>query len=193
MDKILYIDVETNGIGSFRPPKQRVVQLGYIIGNKEVSEFIKGVEEVNEKVPHPYNVEFLQRNGVDFKGVMLNFLEDLKQCTHIVAHNIKFDLGCLVHEMVTRSNGKNVYEDDTFKLIFDELNKKNLVDTMLETVNFCKIEGKYGYKWPKLEELYQHCFLKDPDVILHDALNDCKITRECFEKLSREGVLQLSR
>ena len=42
--RFLYIDVETNGIGDFRPPTQRVVQLAYIMGDIQQSEFINDVK-----------------------------------------------------------------------------------------------------------------------------------------------------
>ena len=189
MDSILYLDVETNGHGSFRPAKQRIVQLAYLIGDVEVSRFIKDVQYVNPQVPHPYDVNFLRSNGDDFNEVIDEFGRHLKNCTHIVAHNIKFDLGCIVNEFIERSGGKSnqIYGDEKFGPLLEEMNKKTLYDTMLSTVNICKMKSSKhstSYKWPRLEELYDHLFKNKPDYILHDALNDCKVTRECLEELT---------
>lgn len=195
MDTCLYLDVETNGHGSFRPGKQRIVQLAYILGDIEVSRFIKDVRSVNPKVPHPYDVDFLRSNGDDFCEVIDQFGRHLKNCTHIVAHNIKFDLGCIVNEFIERSEGKSmdIYNHEQFGPLLAELNKKTLYDTMLSTVNVCKIKSRngIGFKWPRLEELYNFLFQRSPDIILHDALNDCKVTRECLEELVATNQVNL--
>ena len=177
--KFLYIDVETNGIGDFRPPTQRVVQLAYILGDIHQSEFI-------------HNVEYLKKNGKDFDGMIGDFYTVLKESTHIVAHNIDFDLGCLVNELKKRTTYKKLKDDPKYYPIVEEICKKPLIDTMKETVKICKLEGKYkSYKWPKLEELYEFCFEEKPDIILHDALNDCIITRKCLNMLTKNNMLKI--
>ena len=190
--KFLYIDVETNGIGDFRPPTQRVVQLGYILGDIHQSEFINDVQDVSPCVPHPYNVEYLRKNGKDFDELIDNFYSVLKGSTHIVAHNIDFDLGCLVNELKKRTKYKKLKDDPKYYPIVEEICKKNLVDTMKETVNICKLTGKYeSYKWPRLEELYEFCFEEKPNIILHDALNDCIITKNCLNMLTKNNMLKI--
>ena len=190
--KFLYIDVETNGIGDFRPPTQRVVQLGYIMGYIQQSDFINDVEDVSPHVPHPYNVEYLKKNGTDFDEVIDNFYSVLKDSTHIVAHNIDFDLGCLVNELKKRTVYKKLKDDPKYYPIVEEICKKPLIDTMKETVKICKLQGKYkSYKWPKLEELYEFCFEEKPDIVLHDALNDCIITRKCLNMLTKNNMLKI--
>lgn len=185
MDKLLYIDVETNGIGSFRPANQRIVQLAWVIGNHEKSYFINKIDEVNPAVPHPYDVSFCEENGVDFDIVINEFYNDMKDATKIVAHNADFDIGCITNELIIRSNKepKKIY-DKVYKL----LKKIDVFDTMKSTVNICKILNKWNkFKWPKLEELYRFLFKKNPDIILHDALNDCIVTKDCLEELINTG------
>ena len=52
---------------------------------------------------------------------------------------------------------------------------------MLETIHLCKAEGKIGYKYPRLEELYFKLFQENFDA--HNALNDVKATARCFWEL----------
>jgi hypothetical protein len=54
---------------------------------------------------------------------------------------------------------------------------------MKTTTDMCQLPGKYGYKYPKLGELYYHLFRKKPSEKLHNALEDVKVTKKCFEKL----------
>lgn len=186
MDKFIYIDVETNGIGPFRPAQQRVVQLAWLIEKTEKSYFISGVSSVSYKVPHPYDVDFLEENGLEFDTVIRDFYEDLKKATHIVAHNASFDIGCILNEFRLRKSVTPLLDDISL-----EIKKKTVIDTMKKTVNICKLDGKYGYKWPKLEELYEFCFKSKPDLILHDALNDCIVTRDCLNMLVENNMLKL--
>ena len=188
MDKFIYIDVETNGIGPFRPAQQRVVQLAWLIDDTEKSYFISGVSSVSDKVPHPYDVEFLAENGSEFNTVLSEFYKDLKKATHIVAHNASFDIGCILNEMRLRDTSNFAHEEDE---IYVEIQNKPVIDTMKKTVDICKLDGKYGYKWPKLEELYEFCFKRKPTIKLHDALNDCIVTRDCLNMLVENNMLKL--
>lgn len=187
----LFLDVETNGFGTFRPPTQRIVQIGYIFGNKAVSKFVNDVEKVNPKVPHPYDVQFLNQNGENFREIISQLYDDMKECTHIVAHNYDFDAGCLINELLIRSRDNDGSDKNLYANIISEINKKKHVDTMKSTTNICKLPGNYGYKWPKLEELYVFCFSKSPDGSLHDALTDCVVMKDCFEHLINNNMIQL--
>jgi DNA polymerase-3 subunit epsilon len=185
-DKFIYIDVETNGIGPFRPAQQRIVQLAWLIGKTEKAYFVSGVDAVSDKVPHPYDVKFLIENGDDFNMVIKEFYEDLKRSSHIVAHNAAFDIGCILNELRLREMQVPESAD-----ISAEIRSKPVIDTMKKTVDICKIDGKYGYKWPKLEELYYFCFKAKPNLKLHDALNDCMVTRDCLNMLVENNILKL--
>lgn len=62
------------------------------------------------------------------------------------------------------------------------------VDTMKGTTEFCKLPGKYGYKWPKLSELYFKLFGETFEGG-HNSLNDVRATARCFFELIRLGVI----
>lgn len=65
----------------------------------------------------------------------------------IVGHNIDFDVKVVGCEMF-RYNINN------------ELSSKRRICTMKSTTDLCKISGSYGYKYPKLQELYKKLFNK---------------------------------
>lgn len=187
----IYIDVETSGIGTFRPPTQRVVQLAWIINDKKRSYFINDVREVSKNVPHPYDCVFLKENGITFDTVIDHFYDDIKNARYLVAHNLNFDKGSIINEINTRLTLEN---RDRYKRIYDTFVSLQPIDTMLETVDICKIKNKYGRnKWPKLEELYQFCFNDKPDIMLHDALNDCIVTEKCLNMLIEKNILDINK
>ena len=98
----------------------------------------------------------------------------------LVAHNLDFDEKGLAVEWL-RLNRPEVKDR------FLSLPRRC---TMLETMYFCNLPGKWGKpKWPKLEELHIKLFgLGIPDA--HDALVDVRATVKCFFELRRQGVLK---
>lgn len=193
MDKILFLDFETDGYGSFRPPTQKIVQIGYILGEKEVSLFNREVDEVNPEVPHPFDSDFLKKNGISFEDIMKTFLTDLQSCDAVCAHNASFDLGCLKHELFSRCGGEydRALKHPLYGEVIKELLKKTVVDTMVIATPICKLKGKFksGYKWPTLEELHEFCFSEKPEETLHDALNDCRVTKRSLEYMIDTGLI----
>ena len=62
---------------------------------------------------------------------------------------------------------------------------------MQKSTNFCAIpsNGNYaGYKWTKLEELYQKLFGTTFSGA-HDAMSDVEATRKCYLELKKRGIL----
>jgi len=59
---------------------------------------------------------------------------------------------------------------------------------MQSSTNFCKIDGPYGYKWPKLSELHYKLFQKDFKEA-HNAAIDINAIAKCFWELRRLGKL----
>ena len=68
------------------------------------------------------------------------FAIELTYCDFIIAHNVNFDIKIVGAEFL-RKNIPNLLS-------------KPAIDTMKKTTDFCKIPNEYGFKWPKLEELY---------------------------------------
>lgn len=61
---------------------------------------------------------------------------------------------------------------------------------MKASTEFCKIPGPYGYKWPKLEELYKILFNESFNA--HNALDDIRATARCFWELKNKNVISPS-
>lgn len=118
--------------------------------------------------------------GNNLRTVLNEFMDDLVDAELVIGHNIDFDkhvLGC------------ELYRE---RLDYDTLLNKKSVCTMQRSTNFCAIPNPNsyygGYKWPKLEELYQKLF----DTTLsnaHDALSDVEATKKCFYELKKKGIL----
>lgn len=178
----MYFDTETNGIGTFHPVKQRLVELGWILGNKQEKYLINDVKDINMKdVPHNISVKDCEEKGESFDYVYEKFFNDLQKAVTIVGHNLEFDLHVMKHELIMRGYKRKAREYNNF--IAKNLDK--CVCTMKESVNLCKLESlnKNYYKYPNLSELYEHFYKCEPSLEKHDALNDCIITKMCYEKM----------
>ncbi len=64
----------------------------------------------------------------------------------------------------------------------------NKICTMEKTTIFCAIDGPYGYKWPKLSELYYKLF-RTGFKEAHNAAIDITATAKCFWELKRLGKI----
>lgn len=181
----LIVDIETSGLpqksnnGTIYP---EIIQIAWVLTTK------KGLllKKNSFIIETPFfstnnnssivNIDFDSAKKVMFplQEVMKKFAEDLKICDYVVAHNIEFDLDILGYY---------------FKKIYDinPLTKKEKICTMKSTVNFCKISNDYGYKYPKLSELYFKLYgyqIKNS----HNAEVDVLHTLKCFKKLKSLGI-----
>ena len=186
MSRTLIMDTETNGIGSFKPAKQRIVQWSWITPDgEERNFFIKGAQRISKSVPHDITVEQLNAHGKSFITVYNLFKKDLDKCDRIIAHNAKFDIGCIQNEMKLHGFSR----DDQY-----ELDCIPVYCTMVKSLKYCAIpqitrcgEKTNLYKWPRLDELYECLFGHFPEGKLHDSLWDCRILKKCFvEGLKRK-------
>ena len=157
----LFFDTETTGIpNDYNAPSSdtdnwpRLVQLAWILEDEtgtriQSRNYIVRPEgfEIPEEAAkiHGINTELADNEGFDLYEVINEFIEDLNVATNVVGHNVAFDKKILGAEMI-RLDMK------------DELEKKKSYCTMQSSIDFCKIPGKYGFKYPKLQELYRKLF-----------------------------------
>ena len=80
--------------------------------------------------------------------------------------------------MALRNNKANILPD------------KKGICTMLSSVDYCALPGRYGYKWPSLSELHIKLFNKDFENA-HDAMSDISATADCFFELEQRSVINL--
>lgn len=193
----LFFDTETTGVPkNYRAPMTdlenwpRLVQLGYIVydvldGGEWVEyaafehiiipEGFTISEEVSKihGITHQQAVEY----GVPLLWALYEFAGWVAICDTIIGHNLSYDFNIIGAELIRCS-------------LDNPLVGKAQYDTMLKSVNFCKLPGKRmgEYKWPKLQELYFKLF-NEPLAQTHTALDDIRQTAKCYFELQRIGVV----
>ena len=184
----LFFDVETTGL-----PKNykasvddvdnwpRIVQIAWILSgfqekNIESGNFIikpEGFEIPEESTKiHGITTQKAISEGEDLESVLMNFRHLQAKTDYIVAHNVTFDKKIVWAEML-RKNIKSIFHRD---------GDKSEICTMKSAKRYCKLPGKYGYKFPTLLELHQKLFGCDFDGA-HDAATDIRIAEKCFWKM----------
>lgn len=187
----LFFDTETTGLTKdYKAPVSnvdnwpRLVQLAFLLYStsgeliKEGNYIIKPkdfeIPEESTKV-HGITIEKATKEGEEIVVVLNEFYNMIYSATHIVAHNMSFDEKIIGAEFI-RNGFNNI------------LDNKTKICTMLKSVDYCKIPGKYGFKWPKLQEL--HLKLFDIDFKeAHNALVDIKATARCFWEMKKLDII----
>lgn len=188
----LFFDTETSGL-----PKRwdapitdlanwpRLVQLAWIVCDADGTERESGYHLIfpdgfaispGATRQHGITTEYAQKNGEPLQEVMDRFEKSLASVGTVVGHNVSFDLSVAGAEFLRLKR-------------IDQLSLKRAICTMKESTRYCRLPGKYGYKWPTLAELHQNLFGED-FAKAHDAMADCDATRRCFFKLRELSVLK---
>lgn len=169
---IHFIDLETNGIGTFNPPTQIITQCSWITttlsGNivKKQDFVVLGATSIKEGLQNSLSLEEIKLKGKKPEYVLDILYSSILEQDYVISHNSDFDVGTLV------------------KTKAPPFHFRNIICTMRETTNFCKIinvSGNYRtYKWPKLSELCTKLNIEVEDEKFHDSLYDCTILKDCF-------------
>ena len=191
--RILFFDTETTGLPiNWNAPVSdlnnwpRLVQLAWQVYNLngdllEEHEYI--IKPIGFIIPseasavHKITTEIALKNGVDLLTILNIFSSSVNSCGLLVAHNYSYDYNIMGSELL-RNGQENC------------LKEKENICTMKASTAFCKIPGPYGYKWPKLEELYDKLF--NDTFNAHNALDDIKATSKCFWELISKKVITLN-
>jgi len=117
--------------------------------------------------------------GIPLRDVMEAF--NGEQCDVMVAHNLKFDLNVVLNAIIW-----------DLGIPFKGFVKRKFC-TMEIGTPMCKIPGRYGYKYPKLKELYENVMGHPPKAEqLHNALFDtlylCEIIQKSYEIRIQMGL-----
>ncbi|MEO6488035.1 MAG: 3'-5' exonuclease [Thermoanaerobaculia bacterium] len=186
----LIIDTETNDLPrDWRAPVTdlanwpRIIQAAWLefdSSGGERSRFSSLVRPVGFAISvgaqnvHGITTAEATRNGVSLSSVLDKLAEALTRVNVVIAHNIDFDATVLSAEFLRTGRS-------------DPLAGARTLCTMKEAAAYCDLPGKYGPKWPKLEELHMHLFSTPPHRA-HDALADAEACARCFFELKRRGV-----
>ena len=183
----IILDIETDGKGTFRPGRQRPIQVSFLKcdaqGNilKEYSQFVKGVRTILSPVcPKEWSLNYINTNGIDMEVIIKDIEQAIDEHTIIVGHNIQFDIECILH-MIPSS----------------KIHATRQICTMKSSVNFCKMPKKGtaaqygGYKWPRLSELANCMGIDVKEERLHDARYDIELTMKSFFELTQRKVIKI--
>ncbi len=187
----LFFDTETTGLPrNWKAPVTdldnwpRMIQIAWILcdndGNRiETNDYI--IRPENFEIPrassrvHGITTERALKEGIDLTQVLNQFNELIEKADFIVAHNISFDEKILGAELLR-------------KKIPSSFNRKKKICTMKSSIDYCRLPGNYGYKWPKLSELHIKLFGEDFEEA-HDASADINATEKCFWEMRKIGLI----
>lgn len=187
----LFFDTETTGLPkNWKAPVTdlnnwpRLVQLAYLYYDKNGDKISGGdfiIKPEGFTIPteasriHGITTERASGEGKSLMTVLQTFQSFVCQAEFLVAHNMSFDEKIVGAEFL-RSGMQN------------PISSKRKICTMESTTTFCAINGPYGYKWPKLSELYYKLF-KTRFEEAHNAAVDITATAKCFWELKRKGII----
>lgn len=195
MRKILFFDTETTGLPSnYNAPVTnvqnwpRMVQLAYSEYYEDGSLLAKHnyiIKPEGYVIPadatriHRITTQQALAEGHDLLDILTLFQQAIIESSIVIGHNVAFDKAIVGAEYVRKKIDPKVL---LTKRSFCTMKDKNVV-------NFCKIPGKYGFKWPTLEELHFRLF-KEQIVDAHDASIDIESTAKCFWELLKRQVVK---
>ena len=159
----------------------RVIQLAWSVHDSKTNEMLKEnsyyIYEKSYKISpgsiaiHGITKEKCKEHGRSFEEVINLFLDDVRTCELLVAHNISFDYNVILAELYRRNMNKEV-------LIFASVDKT------------CTMKMK-KHRPKKLIDMYKEFFNEEFDNA-HDALADVNATAKCFahmrDKLSTKVI-----
>ena len=163
----------------------RLVQLAWIVtddeGNRLRSENLiirpDGFEiPVETSNIHGITTERALKEGVALADAIESFRNDLKMADRIVGHNISFDKKIVGAELVRLG-------------LKDELDGMKSLCTMMASIDYCQLPGKYGFKYPRLQELYVKLFGREFEDA-HNAMCDIDATEQCFWELCKMKLIK---
>lgn len=199
--KILVLDVESTGLPiSWNEPSSnvdnwpRVIEIAFELFDETGKTLLKVIEliapdgwEIPTKeifiakgdsepeaikkaqfwVDHGFDTETCKLLGKPMPEVLKQFAAAYDECDLMVCHNTGYD--------------KSVVSAELIRYGIRVKGKKPDFCTKLEGEEICKLPGKIPgkYKWPTLDELYNHLFGKS-FIGAHAAGNDIQATKECY-------------
>ncbi|MCR4836942.1 MAG: leucine-rich repeat protein [Bacteroidaceae bacterium] len=187
---LLFFDTETTGLPEdYNAPSSnidnwpRLVQLSWIITN-ENGKIIKERDYIIKpdgfNIPHnSSNIHGITNSialnkGTNLQTVLNEFTKDAFNAIRLIGHNVDYDIHVVEAELIRCNMNIN----------FEEMCK---VCTMKSTVNFCKLPDKYGFKYPKLQELYFKLFGNHFEDA-HNSMADVHATKDCYFELVNKKI-----
>ena len=187
----LFFDTETTGIprdykarASALGNWPRLVQIAWLLAGEDANEIASAqyiVKPEGFTIPaaaakiHGITTGMALQQGTALKSVLAALEPDMQRASVLVAHNMRFDEKILGAEFL-RAGRPNLVESMERRC------------TMQATTDYCRLPGRYGYKWPTLQELHMRLF-KEAFAGAHQALVDVRACARCYFELRRLKVM----
>lgn len=162
----------------------RLVQLGWMLFNEQqelISEANLIIQPNGFTIPvqaskiHGISQAHALVHGLPIEVVLGQFSAALDQADWMIAHNLDYD------EKVMGAEFIRLRLPDLFK-------GKQKLCTKTAATNYCQLPGKYGYKWPTLDELHQKLFGEGFEDA-HNALGDVRATARSYFELKARKII----
>lgn len=198
--KTVTLDCETTGLAPAKADYKiqymdypYIVTFAYKINGEPVKEFI--INQEGREVPaeataiHGVTNEMCAASPFTLPVVLCEFIFAAKGAEFSIGHNIYFDSSTIkanVLRMIKQETAKEAF----YKEIEGILHKDRRIDTMMSTIKFCALPGKYAgqFKWPRLTELHEKLFPGET-FDAHSSGADVDATYKCYLKLKELGVI----
>jgi DNA polymerase III epsilon subunit-like protein len=189
---LLFFDTETTGLPkNWKAPASntnnwpRLVQFAWQLydeNGKLIESNSSIIKPDNFVIPkeasnvHGITTEKAYVEGEDLQQVLEEFKQKVDKANLLIAHNMSFDEKVIGAEFFRLHN-------------YNPLSEIKKLCTMQSSTNICKIDGPYGYKWPKLEELHYFLFKTGFDNA-HDAEADIQATADCYFEMKKRKLIK---
>lgn len=177
---IIIFDTETNGLPkkNYNFEDINLLELGYLTCDSDfnIIENYNNLIKTNCEIPEiitkltGIDKEKIINNGIEIKDILNKFINDIKKCDIIIAHNNKFDLGIIKKEL----------KKENMLLYYNNLIEKKInIDSVSLFKNYIDKKNINNYK---LQTIYNY-FNDIEYEQTHRALDDCYMLHNSIKNL----------
>lgn len=146
---------------------------------------------------HGISAQKLKAEGEEPARVYADFLQDVRACTHLVAHNAQFDrnviLRSLRHARVHEDEIR-MFENKPFVCTMRLLTPvTKLPHTRAPAFKRARASAKPRYKWPKLCEAADFFGLDFDSDAAHDAGYDVQMLKRVYQCMARHPAFKTTK
>jgi DNA polymerase III epsilon subunit-like protein len=175
--EIIVLDIETTGL---KPKEDLILELGMVKLNLETGE----ISELFDKVFKDPKLTAKHREAWIFQNGFMD-IEEVRNAKPISEYVNE------IQEIMNDFQGLITAWNRAFDSAFLEHAGFNLGSPvecpMKKSVDYFKIEGAFGYKWPKAQEAWDILFPETPKVEEHRGLDDSKMEAAIIHELYKRG------
>ena len=176
-NEIIVLDIETTGLN---PNHDLILELGMVKLNLDSGE----ITPIFDQVFKDPNLRAKHRNSWIFENGFME-LEEIRNALPITDY---FDeIQSLLNPYKGQITAWNREFDSAFLIKYGFDLGPDIPCPMKESVDYFKIEGNYGYKWPKAQEAWDILFPDTPKIEQHRGLDDSMMEAAIIYELYKRG------